>query len=98
MDLFEKFRVRTRQGTGEDYRSGRCSDADRMGGDFIGFEIPRAFPSSSAINAPCHCTGGKLGLQKKPEKLWMLQPSHSRINHAGLAAFEELLSKQQSSI
>lgn len=28
-----------------------------------------------------------LELQNKPEKLWMLQPSRSRINHPGLDAF-----------
>lgn len=89
MDLFFKVSCGTRQRIGEDYGSGRCADADRMGGDFMGFEIPRAFPSSSAINAQCCCTGEggkKLRLQKKPEKPWMLRPSHSRINHAGLAA------------
>ena len=78
------------QNTGQNWgggQEGRRSDAERMGGDVRGVERPGAFPSRSALNARCHCAGGRLGLQKKPEKPWMLQPRHSRINHWGFAAF-----------
>lgn len=71
---------------GEDYRSGRCSDADRMGGELVGFETPGAFPSSSAMNTRGQGAGGARGLLKEPEEPRMLQPSPSRTNQRGLAA------------
>lgn len=84
MDLFEKFHGERGAERG---RMTGVGDAAMQTG-WVGTGEVLKYPApSQAINAQGRRTGGKLGLEKEPEKPWMLQPSHSRINRSGLAAF-----------